>query len=424
MDPISAFAITFTVIFIAGVAFRISPFFTLTGGALLFGLLIGLSPDVLVAGITDGMGRVFGVFAMIILSGMVLSALLKEQGLIEVIIDDLSRLSARPGTLAAVSGYLLSVPLTCTITAYVLLIPVLSPLGRNPHHKTAILTLAAVSATVSYVLIFPSPVVAPVFAGMAQDLSPLTYLAVAIPLSALIVGACIIADRMKEGRDLTTAPLIRPHPIKPETTTNGISPRMRAWLPFFVMGAVMVCAFSSGVSHLIIIEVTPVSGMISALLLAPHAAWRPCTKEGVQRAGVILFDICGAGALGALIVEGGFSTAAYTSLAPVLPQVLIPFTLAAIIQTAQGSRITTAVVTTATLVSIPSLTAGISPLTTVLMVSAGTCLFSTVTDPFFWIICRTTGAPPLEVTLRYTIPLALAGLTILAAALSIQFFTI
>ena len=45
MDPLAAFIITLALITAVSLWYRISPFFTLIGGAILFGLLAGMTPD-------------------------------------------------------------------------------------------------------------------------------------------------------------------------------------------------------------------------------------------------------------------------------------------------------------------------------------------------------------------------------------------
>ena len=66
------------------------------------------------------------------------------------------------------------------------------------------------------------------------------------------------------------------------------------------------------------------------------------------------------------------------------------------------------------------LTAAIDPVPLVLMVGAGACVFSYVTDPYFWLVQRATGDTPSTVVREYTLPLAGVGLLVLGAALLLQ----
>jgi GntP family gluconate:H+ symporter len=143
-------------------------------------------------------------------------------------------------------------------------------------------------------------------------------------------------------------------------------------------------------------------------------------KRGTKHAGIIIFDICGAGALAGVILASGFSETALGEITAVVPVLLVPFVLASLIQTAQGSRVVTAVLAAGILAGTP-VAAVIHPAALVLMVAAGCFLFSFVTDPYFWIISRATGEEISGMVRYYTLPLALCGIALYLAALAIQF---
>jgi GntP family gluconate:H+ symporter len=79
MDLLPAFVITLALITLVSVRYRISPFFTLIGGSVLFGLLGGLTLDATLLGVIAGIGKVFSAFGIIILCGAVIAKLLQEQ---------------------------------------------------------------------------------------------------------------------------------------------------------------------------------------------------------------------------------------------------------------------------------------------------------------------------------------------------------
>jgi GntP family gluconate:H+ symporter len=145
-------------------------------------------------------------------------------------------------------------------------------------------------------------------------------------------------------------------------------------------------------------------------------------QRGTKHAGIIIFDICGAGALAGVILASGFSEMVPGQITGIVPVLLVPFVLASLIQTAQGSRVVTAVLAAGILAGTP-VAAAIHPAALVLMVAAGCFLFSFVTDPYFWIINRVTGEDLSGMIRHYTIPLALCGITLYIVALGIQFVT-
>jgi len=99
-----------------------------------------------------------------------------------------------------------------------------------------------------------------------------------------------------------------------------------------------------------------------------------------------------------------------------LPAVLIPFAFTAIIQAALGSRVATAVIASQVMAG-TALASVLAPLPLILSVAAGVCIVSWLTDPFFWLLHRTTDATIREISLAYTLPLAACGAAVLFLAL-------
>ena len=142
--------------------------------------------------------------------------------------------------------------------------------------------------------------------------------------------------------------------------------------------------------------------------------------QGAKNAGLIIFDICGAGALGYVIVSSGSAQLMLGQLLLFFPIILVPFVFAALIETAQGSRVVTAVITAEVLAG-STVAGAIHPVVLILLVSAGSCFISYVTDPFFWLVQRTTGDTITTVVKNYTLPIALAGVGILIVALALEY---
>ncbi len=168
------------------------------------------------------------------------------------------------------------------------------------------------------------------------------------------------------------------------------------------------------------INIIMLAGAVTAIALAPGAARAQGLSQGAKHAGIIIFDICGAGALGQVIVQSGFAQDALGRLTLLIPIILVPFILAALIETAQGSRVVTAVITAEVLAG-SAVSGAIHPIPLILLISAGSCMVSYVTDPFFWLVQRTTGDNIGTVVKNYTLPVALAGIGIFLCALALEY---
>jgi len=426
MDLLIAFVITIALISVVSIRYRVSPFFTLIGGSVLFGLLSGLTLDATIQGIIAGMGKVFAAFGIIILCGAVIARLLQEQHQTEEIVADIRKRVRNPSVIAGLSGYILAVPITCCITAYIMLTPILGSLEKDPRKRNVLLYLAAVGSIISYALVYPTPVVIPLFDAFSGGMSPLFYDAVAVPLSLAALAGVLLYFRYRPVPDVTAADSEAPagpeaEPAAPTTAGPAGAVHWRAWAPFIaILVSVPLALFVLRLSQVSMINFIMLIGAVTALLLAPQPARLQGLSQGAKHAGMIIFDICGAGALGFVIVQSGFAQEVLGQLTLLIPVILVPFLLAALIETAQGSRVVTAVITAEVLAG--SVVAGaIHPLPLILLISAGSCIVSYVTDPYFWLVQRTTGDDLRTVVRNYTLPVALVGIFLFTCALCLEY---
>ena len=423
MDLLVAFVITLALITLISIRYRISPFFTLIGGSILFGLLAGLTLDATIVGIAAGIGNVFSAFGIIILCGAVIAKLLHEQHQTEEMVADIRQRVKNPPVIAGVSGYVLAVPITCCITAYILLNPILDSLETDPKKRNVLLYLAAVGSIISYTLVYPTPVVIPLFDAFSRGMSPLVFNAISIPLSLVALAGILIffrwryADGMNGGKTETS----RDSPTSAVVEGSNSPVHWRAWAPFIaIVVSIPIALYVLNLSHMSMINFIMLIGAVTALALAPQTARSQGLSQGAKHAGIIIFDICGAGALGFVIVRSGFAQAALGQLTLFIPIILVPFLFAALIETAQGSRVVTAVVTAEVLAG-SAVVGAIHPIPLILLISAGSCLVSYVTDPYFWLVQRTTGDDIRTVVRNYTLPVALVGIFLFLVALGLEY---
>lgn len=423
MDPLFAFAIVLALITSISLWYRISPFFTLIGGAILFGFLSGMTLDATMQGIITGIGKVFSAFGIIILCGAVIAKLLQEQDLIEEIIADIRRCVKDNHVIAGLSGYLLSVPITCCITAYIMLNPILDRLEKETYKKNVLLYLAAVGGIISYALVYPTPVVIPLYEAFSKSTSALLFDAISIPLSLFILGGILLYFRFlyPDAVPILAGTKATSHerPVMENPVLQGI--HWRAWAPFIaILISIPVALLLLNLSQTSMVNFIMLVGAAIAIILAPSSVRTVGLSQGAKHAGMIIFDICGAGALGFVIVKSGFAHTALDQLTVLIPIILVPFILAALIETAQGSRVVTAVITAQVLTG-SAVVSAIHPIPLILLISAGSCIVSYVTDPFFWLVQRTTGDDIKTVVKCYTLPIALAGAGIFLVAIAFEY---
>lgn len=134
-----------------------------------------------------------------------------------------------------------------------------------------------------------------------------------------------------------------------------------------------------------------------------------------------MFDLCGAGALGSVIAASPLVDTISAAVNGGVPVLLVPFAIAALFQTAQGSRVVTAIAASSLLAG-TTIPLQVPAIPLVLMIAAGALVISYVTDPYFWLLKRTSGDPLATVVRKFTIPLALTGLALAAVAIALAAF--
>ena len=409
MNTLIPFALALVLITVASLRYRLPPFLSLVGTSIVFGLLAGLPAETVITSITGGAGRIFATLGVVIFCGVNIAQVLRESGRIEEIVADIRGAVRRPLATAGTAGYLLSVPLMCGITSFLILAPIISHHHTDREASKTLLYCAGIAGMISYVLLYPAPVVYSMMAtpGLFAG-NPWKFNLLAIPVSLIILAGLLVALRSR------SSPPTAPSGM----TTTGWHPR--AWLPFLVILAALAAGTLIPSLHALAnVNLALLAGLFAALLGVPGDVRERALARGAKTAGIIIFDLAGAGAFGGVIAASAFSTDVTALVAGYLPITLLPFVIAALVQAAQGSRVVTASVTATILATIPAVLV-INPFSLVLMVSAGAFMFSYASDPFFWLLKQTTGDDFAAVVRNYTIPLSMAGLVTLAAALLIQ----
>jgi len=409
MHTLLAFAVSLAAVTLVSVRYRIPPFLTLIGGAVLYGLLAGMDPAAILPTATSGAGKVFATLGVIIFAGSSLAALLRESRHLDRIFADLNALIPSRAGATALAGYLLAIPLMCCITSFMILSPLVARVeeGGKVAGKRLLYILAA-GSVLSFVLVYPSPVVVSlVQSPLFPEGNPWLLTLVALPLSLILLA-------------MLTLLLLRWHPEREAEVQEGKVPAvssLRAWAPVLTPVVLVLVGLSVPALHVLSdVDLAMIAALIVAALCVPAAARLPGLAKGTRNAGIIIFDLCGAGALGAVIAATPFADQVFQLASGILPLVLIPFALAAILQAALGSRVVTAIVTASVLAG--SAAAAIPPLPLLLLICGGILLCSYLTDPYFWLIHRVTGDTVADVARYYSFPLFLAGGVVLLAGLA------
>jgi len=399
MDPLLAFLLAILLVSLLTVKIGLSPFLSLVVSALAYGLLTGMGPE-LIGHVTTGLARIFSALAIIVFSGSVIAEHLRQSRAVDRIVADLLWLVGRKkGMLASgLSGYLVTLPVMCCITSYLILEELVKGMGREAEGSgKRFLFSAAIFSVISFNLVYPSPVMITLTESL--EVPPAEALKFGLPLSLLLfIPAFLYLRRL---------PIVEEEaPVE----TGTLPPRLVSWAPLalplamILAGLLVPAAWFVGSPNVALL----VGALLSAALARNEAG--EMIKKATRRAGIIIFDLCGAGAFGYVIAQGGLGPELYAELGPLVPAVVLPFLVASLIQLAQGSRVVTVVIAAEMMKGYP-----MEPVTLMFLISAGAFVLSSVSDPYFWLVKETTASNLREALIGYTLPLTICGLLVFAA---------
>lgn len=399
MDPLLAFLLAILLVSLLIVKIGLSPFLSLVVSALAYGLLTGMGPE-LIGHVTTGLARIFSALAIIVFSGSVIAEHLRRSRAADRIVADLLWLVGRKkGMLASgLSAYLITLPVMCCITSYLILEELVKGMGREAEGSgKRFLFSAAAFSVISFNLVYPSPVMITLTESL--EVPQAEALKFGLPLSLLLfIPAFLYLRRLpifEEEAPVETGPL---------------PPRLVSWAPLvlplvmILAGLLVPAAWFVGSPNVALL----VGALLSAALARNEVA--ETIKKATMRAGIIIFDLCGAGAFGYVIAQGGLGPELYAELDPLVPAVVLPFLVASLIQFAQGSRVVTVVIAAEMMKGYP-----MEPVTLMFLISAGAFVLSSISDPYFWLVKETTASDLRDTLIGYTLPLTLFGLLVFAA---------
>ena len=384
-----------------------------------FGLALALGEGAFdaVALINTGFGGTMSRIGLIILLGAMLGELLEKGGATEVIAFKMVKgLKKLPTTYAmSLVGYIVAIPVFCD-AAFILLSPLTKSMSKNAKVSGKALTVALSTGLFApHVLIPPTP--GPLAAAATLGLNDLGLLILSgsVLALALVLTGGWFATRMN--RQLQK---VNPLEELPEQRVEGSL--ARAVLPIIlplllIAGGTSLAGFEGWAAPWIKAlskpEVALAIGVVVALGTAKRKVEQSSWILNALRAGgpVLLITAMG-GALGGvlkLIDVAGWLEGMVLPGAFVL---VLPFTIAAVLKSAQGSS-TVAIITTASMM-LPllapfGLDTELGKVWVILSLGVGAMTVSHANDSYFWIVSEMGGLSSDEAFRYHTRATALQG---------------
>lgn len=390
---------------------KMHPFIVLLLVAMAYGLVSGMSLNMIIKSVNDGFGETLGKIGLIIVLGVMIGAFLENSGGAFTLAEKvLGIIGKKRVTLAmGIIGYIVSIPVFAD-SGFILLSPISKSLSKKSNISiagTAVALALGLMATHTLVPPTPGPIAA---AGILNaDLG-------LVLIFGLIISALEMIPAMIYAKHYASKTYIDP---EPEITDSEIDKKkkdapgaLKASLPIVV--PILLILLKSLVSSMKlningkIIElisfagepfVALMIGMFLALFLPKKLKKNMLSASGwvgkaLRDASTIILITGAGGIFGKVLQNSGIAQQLGEKLAETNLGILLPFILSAAIKTAQGSS-TVALITTASIM-MPLMHAlgfdtGIQKAIVVTAIGAGSAVFSHANDSFFWVVTQLSG---------------------------------
>jgi len=384
--------------------FKIHPFLTLLLAAILMGFLGGLNTSDLLNKLIDGFGSTLKSIGIVIACGTVIGTFLEKSGGAKTMAESVLKIvGQRRSPLAmSITGFIVSIPVFCD-SGFVILSALNKALSKKTGLSLSILAVALATGlytTHVFVPPTPGPLAAAATLGADIGLIILFGLIVSIPTAAIgLAWALFYSKRF----------IISPKEIAKPAKSKHVTPR--TWLAFapLIFPIILISLKSIAdyptaplgngfFNQLFDFIGHPVIALLIGVFLS-FALKKKDTPEsnidwvsaGLKNAGIIILITGAGGAFGNILRATNIGDTLGTSIAQWQIGIFLPFIIAAVLKTAQGSS-TVAIITTAALVSPLLAPMGfVSPVAkalVVLAIGAGSMTVSHVNDSYFWVVSQ------------------------------------
>ena len=421
-------ALTIAFIIFATAKYKIHPFLTLIIASLGMGLVGGLETEIIIKSLSEGFGNTLKSIGIVIACGSIIGTYLEKTGSAKSIARSLLKITGNDRSPLAMNltGFFVSIPVFCD-SGYVILSTLNKAINRKTGISLAVLgtSLAAgLYATHVFVPPTPGPLAAASILGANIGRVLIYGFIVAVPVS-LVGGFWSIyyCSRFSVNSDLMEE--------QEKDEVSQLPDVFTALLPIIV--PIFLITIKSVIDHpSIVLQNKTLEQIISfighpiiAILLGVFIAMismRDLSKEqhfnwvadGLKAAGTIILITGAGGAFGNILRATSISDVINQGLIDFEIGLLLPFFIAALLKTAQGSS-TVSIITTAAMIA-PLLDAlGLSSemgkVLSVLAIGAGAMTVSHLNDSYFWVVSQFSKMSTNVALRSHTVATLLQGIT-------------
>ncbi len=391
-------------IIILSARFKFNTFFVLLIVAASVGLAAGFEGEKVLGMLKAGFGSTLEKIGLLIIFGTTLGVLLeKSNATLSLANFILSKTGEKNAPLAVtLMGFLIGLPIFCDSGFVVLIGLVMSLVGRLPRwHISLVVCLASALLSV-HCLVPPHPGITAAAGLLKVDIGRAMLLGTVLAIPPAIV-AFFWAKYINQKLGLVFTQNVDNHPIETQKLPSPIASFLPIIVPILLISLKSIALLNPQIlapsvfSAFKFIGEPMVALLIGILLTFPlfksseKGVLSVLFDTALDKSGPILAVTAAGGAFGEIIKALDLGKVFGESLAASGLGLAIPFALAAIFKTAQGSS-TVAVISTASIIAPLLASIGLDTegghLLALMAAGAGSMFFSHTNDSYFWVISK------------------------------------
>jgi len=402
-------AIAVALIIVFAGKYKVHAFLVLLGAAYFVGVLSGMGLSETVDAIAAGFGGTLKSIGIVMAAGTIIGHILEKSGgalsMAEAVLKVVGK--KRVPHAMSIIGYIVSIPVFCD-SGFVILSPLNKALTKRAGLSLAVTAVAlSTGLYATHTLVPPTPGPIAAAANLNADLGLVIMLGLIASIPAALAG---LYYGLKVGSKIDIEPDIEESYEELVQKYGKLPPAKWAFAPLVVpiilivlksiadfpshpFGEGMLKSFFDFIGH-------PITALLLGVLLSfklvdklDEHVYGPSgwVAEGLKNAAIIILITGAGGSFGYVLRQTGIGDYIGTTLSSYHLGLLLPFIIAALLKTAQGSS-TVAIITTSALLAPLLDSLGLaSPYgraLTVLAIGAGSMVVSHANDSYFWVVTQ------------------------------------
>lgn len=411
----------------AAAKYHFHPFLSLLLAAIVMGFVGGLNESEVTKTLINGFGKTLGSIGIIIAFGTIIGAYLEKSGGAMAMANRVLKwVGEKNSTLAMnITGFIVSIPVFCD-SGFVILSPLNKALSKKTKTPLVILGVSlAAGLYATHVFVPPTPGPLAAAAALKADLGLVILLGLVVAIPVALVGFFWAKYFGKKfGGEVSKDEIAGTSENKLPSTTLSFAPIV---VPIVLIALKSITnypahPFGEGtLASTFNFIGNPIIALFTGVFLAfklknknteeTHFTW---VASGLKEAGTIILITGAGGAFGAILRTTGIGNIIGNSFSNLQLGLLLPFIIAAVLKSAQGSS-TVSIITTAAIIAPLLESFGLaSPLgraLAVLSIGAGAMTVSHLNDSFFWVVAQFTELDTATALKSQTVSTFFQGIT-------------